>query len=67
MKNILLVIETRGPGGAETVLLHLAQHLDRQKYRIRVVLLKPGWLEAQLKEHGIVVEDTKDGQTWRWA
>jgi glycosyltransferase involved in cell wall biosynthesis len=53
MKNILLVIETRGPGGAEQMLVHLATHLDPNKYRRKVVLLRTGWLEDQLREHGI--------------
>ena len=52
-KNILLVIETGGPGGAETVLLHLARYLDPKRYRIRVVLLKTGWLSSQLRENNI--------------
>jgi len=53
IKNILMVIETGGPGGAETVLLQLARYLDPKRYNPRVVLLKTGWLSSQLNENNV--------------
>lgn len=51
--KILHIIETGGPGGAETVLLNVVNHLDRNRYHSRVVLLKTGWLDQKLKETGV--------------
>lgn len=51
--KILHIIETGGPGGAETVLLNIVNHLDKSKYRSLVVLLKTGWLYQKLKESNI--------------
>ena len=52
-KTALLVIETSGPGGAEKMLISLANSLDRSRFRPVVVLLKTGWLHDQLKARGI--------------
>jgi glycosyltransferase involved in cell wall biosynthesis len=46
--TILHTIETSGPGGAETVLLHLASNLNPQRFRSLVVLTGEGWLRQQL-------------------
>jgi glycosyltransferase involved in cell wall biosynthesis len=51
--TILHTIETSGPGGAETVLLQLATHLDRSKFRSLVLLNQKGWLLDQLREREI--------------
>ena len=48
--NILLYIETSGPGGAETVLINIAKNLDRTKYNPVVVLHKSRWLHEQLQK-----------------
>jgi glycosyltransferase involved in cell wall biosynthesis len=64
MKNILLVIETKGPGGAETVLLHLARNLDRSKFHPRVLLLKTGWLDEQLRASGVETVIVPSTRSW---
>lgn len=53
MKNVLHLIETSGPGGAENVLIRLVENLDRSRYRSLVCLLRDGWLKAQLQSRGI--------------
>jgi glycosyltransferase involved in cell wall biosynthesis len=52
-KNILHLIETSGPGGAETVLLNIVRGLDRERYNPRVVLMRPGWFAERLQAEGI--------------
>ena len=39
MKKILFVIPTLGGGGAERVLTNIINHLDRNKYRIELLLV----------------------------
>jgi glycosyltransferase involved in cell wall biosynthesis len=51
-KRVLHLIESSGPGGAETVLMKLVAALDRAKYRSVVCLLKDGWLHGQLRARG---------------
>jgi glycosyltransferase involved in cell wall biosynthesis len=64
VKNILLVIETRGPGGAEQMLVHLAEHLDSSRYHKRVVLLRPGWIQEQLQDRGIEAVLIPSERSW---
>jgi len=52
MRNILHLIETSGPGGAEKVLINLVEDLDRKGYSSIVGLLKDGWLNTQLRAMG---------------
>lgn len=49
MKNVLHLIETSGPGGAERMLISLVENLDKSRYRSLVCLLKDGWLKTQLQ------------------
>jgi glycosyltransferase involved in cell wall biosynthesis len=51
-KKVLHLIESSGPGGAETVLIKLVENLDRTKYRSVICLLKDGWLNGQLRDRG---------------
>lgn len=51
--TILHTIETGGPGGAETILLNLASHLDSCRFRSVVLLPCSGWLRSQLQEAGL--------------
>lgn len=53
MKNVLHLIETSGPGGAENMLISLVKNLDRSRYRSFVCLLRDGWLKTQLERLGI--------------
>jgi glycosyltransferase involved in cell wall biosynthesis len=43
------MLETGGPGGAETVLLNLVSNLNRKEFKPYVVLLKKGWAYENLK------------------
>lgn len=52
-RTILHTIETGGPGGAETVLLQLASHLDPARFRSIVLISQDGWLNGQLHARGI--------------
>jgi glycosyltransferase involved in cell wall biosynthesis len=64
IRNILLLNETSGPGGAETVLFNIAQNLDRNRYNPRVVLFRPGWFKGFLEEHGIPVDIIPSRKSW---
>ena len=61
--TILHTIETGGPGGAETVLLHLASQLDNSRFRSLVLLLEDQWLCKKLRQRGI---PTFLGESKRW-
>ncbi len=51
--KILHIIESGGPGGAETVLLNIVHNLDQKKYHSVVALLKTGWLYQKLRDSHI--------------
>ncbi len=55
-RTILHTIETGGPGGAETVLLHLATRLDPARYRSLVLAPEEGWLLDRLREQNVPVQ-----------
>lgn len=61
--KILHLIQTSGPGGAEKLLLALAQNF-KEKYSSTVGLLKNGWLSKQLQNRGIKVEIIPSGSTF---
>jgi glycosyltransferase involved in cell wall biosynthesis len=52
MRTILHVIETTGPGGAETVFVQLATQTSREGLRHVVALPGPGWVESALRTAG---------------
>lgn len=53
MIRVLHVIDTGGPGGAETVFLHACTRLDSAKFRSVAVVGGPGWLAEQLRAHAL--------------
>ncbi len=53
MKNVLHLIDTSGPGGAENMLISLVENLSESRYRSFVCLLKDGWLSTELQRRGI--------------
>jgi glycosyltransferase involved in cell wall biosynthesis len=55
MRTLLHLIDTGGPGGAETVFLHLATRLDSKRFRSVPVVSRKGWLADRLREHGLPV------------
>ncbi|GAA0839891.1 glycosyltransferase family 4 protein [Marinobacter szutsaonensis] len=54
--TVLHVIDTTGPGGAETVFLDLAEECMRRGYGSVALIRGPGWVEEQLKKRGIPYE-----------
>jgi glycosyltransferase involved in cell wall biosynthesis len=67
-KTILHVIDTTGPGGAETVFIQLADQLRQRGYRAVVVIRGPGWVHDQLVARGLQahVIDAKGSFNWRF-
>lgn len=55
IRTILQTIETSEPGGAETVLLHLASRLSHDRFRFLALLPGEGWLSERLQDAGIPV------------
>src|SRR5688572_191024 len=51
--TIVHAIDTTGPGGAETVFLDIAQHLQLTNYDNLAIIKGPGWVEEQLKQRAI--------------
>lgn len=68
MKTILHVIDTTGPGGAETVFIDLATRLPEDKYRSVVVIRGKGWVYEELCRRGLepVLLDAKGSFNWRF-
>ena len=52
MKNILHLIETAGPGGAEKMLISLVESLDPENFTSMIGLLREGWLSRSLSGRG---------------
>ncbi|HSB95987.1 MAG TPA: glycosyltransferase family 4 protein [Spongiibacteraceae bacterium] len=67
-KTILHVIDTTGPGGAETVFIQLADQLRQRGYRSVVVIRGPGWVCEQLLARGIkpYIIAAKGSFNWRF-
>lgn len=59
--TVLHLIDTTGPGGAETVFIQLADLMRTRGYRSVVVIRGEGWVCDQLRERGIepVILDAK--------
>lgn len=53
VRTILHLIDTTGPGGAETVFTDLVRGIDRSRYRSVVVTAGPGWVEDTVRAAGI--------------
>ena len=68
MKTIRHVIDTTGPGGAETVFIGLADQLRQRGYRSLVVIRGPGWVNDQLVQRGFspYIIDAKGSFNWRF-
>lgn len=54
MIRVLHVIDTGGPGGAETVFLQTATRLDSARFQSTVVVGGIGWLAQQFQERGAI-------------
>lgn len=68
MKTILHIIDTTGPGGAETVFIDLATHLPKDKYRSIVVIRGKGWVYEELCRRGMqpILLEAKGSFNWRY-
>ena len=68
MKTILHIIDTTGPGGAETVFIDLATRLSKDKYRSVVVIRGKGWVYEELCRRGIepILLEAKGSFNWRY-
>lgn len=68
MTTVLHVIDTTGPGGAETVFLDLAEECIRQGYRSIALIRGSGWVENQLKKRSIpyYIHDCKGSMNFRF-
>lgn len=53
MITVLNVIDTGGPGGAETVFLHTATRLDPTRFRSLAMISRDGWLAERVRECGL--------------
>jgi glycosyltransferase involved in cell wall biosynthesis len=67
-KTILHVIDTTGPGGAETVFIQLADKLRQRGFRCIVAIRGPGWVCEQLVAHGFTpyIIPAKGSFNWRF-
>jgi glycosyltransferase involved in cell wall biosynthesis len=52
--SVMHVIDTGGPGGAETVFLQIATGLDPARFRSVAVVGDNGWLPEQLEKYSLV-------------
>jgi len=53
VRTILHLIDTRGPGGAETVFLNLVDGFSRDPYRSIAMVPEGSWVEGMLADRGI--------------
>lgn len=54
--RIALALESSGPGGAEQMLLRLAEALRERRDEPRIVTLRPGWMTERAEQAGLPVE-----------
>lgn len=68
MKTVLHVIDTTGPGGAETVFIQLADRLRAHGYRSVVLIRGPGWVRDELQRRGLtpLIIEAKGAFNWRF-
>jgi len=68
VKTILHVIDTTGPGGAETVFIDLITGLPRDKFKSIVLIRGKGWVYETLLKHGIqpILLNAKGSFNWRY-
>ena len=56
MKTILHVIDTTGPGGAETVFIEMVRDSMQQGWKVICLIRGPGWVKDRLDEFGATVK-----------
>ncbi len=50
MKTVLHVIDTTGPGGAETIFLQLAKKVAENGHKSIALIRGSGWVQSQLEQ-----------------
>lgn len=63
MQRVLHLIDTGGPGGAETILIRLAAHFREPNWDSRVLLRRHGWLRDRLVGLGVDTAVIPSGPT----
>ncbi len=53
MRNVLHLVETTGPGGAETVCLDVASGLDRSRWTSTLAVADRGWVHDEARRRGV--------------
>ncbi len=68
VKTILHLIDTTGPGGAETVFIDLATGLSSDKFRSVVLIRGKGWVYEELCRRGVepILLNAKGSFNWRY-
>lgn len=68
MKRILHVIDTTGPGGAETIFVELADRMRQRGFESLTLLRGPGWVYDTLRQRGLepFILDAKGSFNWRY-
>lgn len=68
MKTILHIIDSAGPGGAETVFIDLATRLPKSEYRSVIVIRDKGWIYDELSRRGFtpILLEAKGSFNWRY-
>src|SRR4051794_16272092 len=51
--TVLVLSTSSGPGGAERVISTLSSVLNRDDFRVIVVLFRPGWLQTECERLGV--------------
>lgn len=69
MKTILHIIDTTGPGGAETVFIELADRMRQRGYKSLALIKGPGWVQQELTRRGLppLVYDVKGAFLWGYV
>lgn len=67
--KVLHLIETTGPGGAETVLLNIVSRLDQEDFESLVVVTGHGWLYESLTRAKVptVIMESDRANDWRFV
>ena len=68
-RRVLLGLETSGPGGAEQMILQLAEALRALGTEVEIATMQPGWMTERAAELDLPVwiEAQRPGVDWNWV
>lgn len=66
MTTVLHLIDTTGPGGAETVFVELADRLRQHQYHSIPVIHGSGWVQDELERRGLAPMVLPAGGSFNW-